>query len=160
MKNIFPQKFISRSVWVVTWLNQQDFHTFERKYWKMSSESLSTVSSILSSIETEFDESRTLNDDLVNKLFDELMKFENGAAAVKEFTWLFGIGEKERHMVEAKECRKVFLIDFKTCRKFLNKFTAQQDWNASLDQRKFNWWLTRRNMKKKRNIIQKTVEKT
>jgi hypothetical protein len=93
----------------------------------MSSESFSSASEILNSIESEFEVSRTLNDDLVKKFFDELMKFENGEAAVKEFTWLFGIGEKERHQVDSKECLKFFLIDFKTSRKFLNKFMAQQD---------------------------------
>jgi hypothetical protein len=93
----------------------------------MSAESISSASTVFTSIETDFEDSRILNDDLVKKFFDELMKFKNGSAAVKEFTWLFGIGENERHIVESKECRKVYLVDFKTCRKFLNKFLSQQD---------------------------------
>ena len=91
----------------------------------MSSEFFSSASTILTSIETEFDESRILNEDLVKKFFDELSKFENGASAIKEFTWLFGIGENERHMVDSKECLKKFLVDFKTCRKFLSQFAKQ-----------------------------------
>lgn len=93
----------------------------------MSSENFSSASSILTTIETEFDESRTLNDALVKTFFDELLKLENGSEAVKELSWLFGLGESERHIVDSKECRKVFLIDFKTCRKYLSKFITQQD---------------------------------
>jgi hypothetical protein len=97
---------------------------------KMSSESILTVSSILASIENDFEIDRTLKEEAVKKFFDELMKFENGQAAVKEFSWLFGIGENASHTVannegEKKECRKVFLVDFKQCRKVLSKFTSQ-----------------------------------
>lgn len=68
-----------------------------------------------------------MSDELIQKFFDELRKFENGSFAVKEFTWLFGVGEADRHLVESKECRKVFLIDFKKSRKFLYHFMMSQD---------------------------------
>lgn len=93
----------------------------------MSSENTLGASSHLNSIEADFESSRALNDELIEKFFAELMKFENGSSAIKEFTWMFGLGEKDRHIVESKECRKVFLIDFKQCRKYLNKFLASQD---------------------------------
>lgn len=93
----------------------------------MSSENTSTIFTIFTSIEAEFEKSRSLNDELIKSFFEELMKFENGGDAVKEFTWFFGIGEQERHIVESKECRKVYLIDFRKCQKFLNNFIAKQD---------------------------------
>lgn len=92
----------------------------------MSSENWSSVSTLLNQIEDEFERDRTLNDGLVNQFFETLKKMENGDFAVKEFTWLFGFGEKSHHIVEDKECRKVYLIDFKRCRKFLNVFMTQQ----------------------------------
>lgn len=94
---------------------------------EMTSENFSSASSIFNSIEAEFEASRNLNVELVKNFFDELMKFENGEAAVKEFTWQFGIGEETRHIVEDKECRKVYLVDFKKCRKYLDNFLSQQD---------------------------------
>ena len=93
----------------------------------MSSDSFTSASTIFDAIEADFESSRTLNNELVVKFFDELQKFENGSAAIKEFTWLLGVGEADRHTVEAKECKKVYLIDFKKCRKFLNIFMTQQD---------------------------------
>lgn len=103
----------------------------------MSSENISCASSHLALLESEYDTSRTLNEELLAKFFEELQKFENGAEAIKQFTWMLGLGEQTRHMVEktnmeqniveSKECRKVFLVDFKQCRKFLNNFLAQQD---------------------------------
>lgn len=92
----------------------------------MSSENFSCALSILNSIEAVYDTSRGLNDELVAKFFDELMKLENGSAAVKEFTWLFGIGEEKRHVVESRECWKVYLIDFNHCRKYLHNFLTNQ----------------------------------
>lgn len=98
----------------------------------MSSENTSVVHTLLTSIETDYESSRVLNDDLVKNFFDALLNFENGSEAVKQFVWFFGMGEKSRHMVESndgsKECRKVFLIDFKQSRKYLHSFVAQQDW--------------------------------
>lgn len=99
---------------------------------KMSSENTSHVFTLLDSIEADFEANRLLKADVLAKFFEELMKFENGAAAVKEFTWLFGVGETQNHMVEnddgeSKECRKFFLIDFKKSRKFLNNFMTEQD---------------------------------
>lgn len=99
----------------------------------MSSENTLCISSHLNSIETDFESTRVLNDELIKNFFAELMKFENGSSAIKELTWMFGLGEKDRHIVEhsshsSKECRKVFLIDFKQCRKYLNKFLSSQDW--------------------------------
>lgn len=97
----------------------------------MSSENISCASSVLTSLESEYEVSKTLNEELLNKLFEELNKFENGSTAIKEFTWMFGLGEETRHQVEnlgeSKECRKVFLVDFKQCRRFLNNFLIQQD---------------------------------
>lgn len=98
----------------------------------MSSENTSHVFTLLDSIEADFEAKRLLKADVIAKFFEELMKFENGAVAVKEFTWLFGVGETQNHMVEnddgeSKECRKVFLIDFKKSRKFLNNFMTEQD---------------------------------
>ena len=93
----------------------------------MSSENISSASTVFSAIESDFETSHKINDDLVLKLFEELMKFDNGADAVKEFTWRFAVGEKDHHVVESKECRKVFLIDFKKCKKFLENFLAHQD---------------------------------
>lgn len=85
------------------------------------------LTSILNSIEKEYDPSRGLNSDLLAKFFEELAKLENGDAAVKEFTWLFGIGEEKRHVVESKECWKVYLVDFNHCRKYLNNFLTDHD---------------------------------
>lgn len=93
----------------------------------MSSEHFLSASSIFNSLETEFEASHVLNAELVAKFFDELSKLENGIVAVKELTWLFGIGEEKRHLIDDKECRKVYLIDFKHCRKYLNSFLNQQD---------------------------------
>lgn len=93
----------------------------------MSSESFSSVSAILSSIESDFEVSKSLNQELVKSLFEELRKLENGESAVKEFSWLFGLGESERHQVDSKECILNYLVDFKTCRKYLSRFMAQQD---------------------------------
>ena len=93
----------------------------------MSSDNFLCASSVLNSIEMEYDSSRALNEELIAKFFEELLKLENGSEAVKQFTWLFGIGEEKRHVVESKECLKVFLIDFKHCRKYLNNFLTNQD---------------------------------
>lgn len=98
----------------------------QRENLKMNTEKTSELSKIFTLIESEYESSRTMSDDNVQQFFDEIMKFDNGSSALKEFTWLFGIGEKDRHIVEAKECRKVYLIDFKKCRKFLNTFIAEQ----------------------------------
>ncbi|CRL03924.1 CLUMA_CG017045, isoform A [Clunio marinus] len=93
----------------------------------MASESFATVTNLLSSIETEYEASRELNQEQIEKLFEELKKFENWQHAIKEFTWMFGLGEEQRHIVEKKECRKVYLVDFKACHKFLNNFISCQD---------------------------------
>lgn len=81
---------------------------------------MSEVQEILKSIESEFNENRALNKKLIEKLFDELKKFSNGGNAIKELSWWFCIGEDERHVVDSKECKKVFIIDFKKCWKVLN----------------------------------------
>lgn len=94
----------------------------------MSSENCNTASTLFDSIEADFEKNRVLSDELIQEFFDELRKFENGSFAVNEFTWLFGIGETNRHLVESKECRKVFLIDFKKSRKYLYHFIMSQDW--------------------------------
>lgn len=93
----------------------------------MSSENFLYASSLLNSIETEFDLSRGLNEELVAKFFEELLKLENGCTAVKEFTWLFGLGEEKTHIVESKACWKVYMVDFRQCRKYLNQFLTSQD---------------------------------
>jgi hypothetical protein len=92
----------------------------------MSSESPSGASKLFGEIEAKFETTKVLDYDLVDSFIAELKKLENGHAAVKEFSWLFGLGEKDHHTVESKECRKVFLIDFKKCRKFLNNFITQK----------------------------------
>lgn len=102
----------------------------------MSSDNFNSASTLLNQIEEEFERDRTLNDDLVSQFFETLKKMENGDFAIKEFTWLFGFGEKSHHIVEDKECRKVYLIDFKRCRKFLNVFMTQQDWAVETKDRK------------------------
>lgn len=128
MKKYFPKNY-SRGQFEFwrSWVDKTSRYHRQLKILKMSSENISSVSTFLSSIETDYEESRTLNNDMVKKFFEELLKLENGTAAVKEFTWLFGIGENERHIVESKECRKVYLVDFKTCRKYLSKFLTEQD---------------------------------
>lgn len=126
----------------------------------MSSESTSCVSSHLNSIEADFESSRALNDDLVEKFFAELMKFENGSSAIKEFTWMFGLGENDRHIVESKECRKVYLIDFNQCRKFLNKFISSQDWKLIAVESGYNKALKRHSNEKRWEADERTqIEK-
>lgn len=85
-------------------------------------ENYTLICEIFKLIEKEFEDTKTLNRKSVQSFFEELKKLDNGELAIKEFTWLFGINESERHFVESKECRKVFLIDFKKCRKLLEKF--------------------------------------
>src|SRR5690349_12091588 len=118
MKSVFPLKGFSVSLLCTA---------AEPISITMSSENISCASSILASLESDYEANRSLNDELLSKFFEELQKFENGSSAIKEFTWMFGLGEQERHIVEEKECRKVFLVDFKQCRKFLNLFITQQD---------------------------------
>ncbi|KAG5667443.1 hypothetical protein PVAND_015423 [Polypedilum vanderplanki] len=77
---------------------------------------------ILSKLEKQFNDDKTLNMQLVTTLFSELKKYQNGNDAIQEFRWLFGLGEEEIHMVDSKECRKVFLINFKTCARYLQTF--------------------------------------
>lgn len=78
---------------------------------------------ILTKMEKEFnDNDKVLKLELVDSLFAELKKYQNGSDAVKEFRWMLGIGEDEIHVVDSKECRKVFLINFKMCARYLQTF--------------------------------------
>lgn len=77
---------------------------------------------ILAEIEKKFIDEKELDMKSVNLLFSELKKYQNGEEAIKEFKWIFGMGEEEFHMVDSKECRKVYLINFKVCGKFLQNF--------------------------------------
>lgn len=77
---------------------------------------------ILTAIEKKFNEDKELDLSLVNSLFNELKKYQNGSDAIKEFKWIFGIGEELIHTVDSKECRKVFLINFKKCASYLQEF--------------------------------------
>jgi hypothetical protein len=77
---------------------------------------------ILSEIEKKFNDEKELDMKSVDLLFHELKKYQNGEKAIKEFKWIFGLGEEEFHVVDAKECRKVFLINFKKCGRFLQSF--------------------------------------
>lgn len=86
----------------------------------------SQIYELFKSIEKEYEDTKTLNRKSIDEFFGELRKVENGETAVKEFTWLLGIDESERHIVESKECRKVFLIDFRKCLRFLDKFMSSQ----------------------------------
>lgn len=82
------------------------------------------VVKIFDEIESAYNTTKELDDGLVERFIAELKKFENGPAAVKEFSWLFGLGEADHHIVASKECKKIFLVDFRLCRKFLNKFLS------------------------------------
>lgn len=77
---------------------------------------------ILEEIEKKFNDEKELDMKAVNLLFDELKKYQNGEKAIQEFKWIFGLGEEEFHVVDSKECRKVFLINFKKCARFLQTF--------------------------------------
>lgn len=77
---------------------------------------------ILTEIEKIFNNDRELDMKLVSVFFDELKKYQNGQEAIKEFRWLFGIGEESIHIVDSKECRKVYLVNFKTCARYLQTF--------------------------------------
>jgi hypothetical protein len=80
---------------------------------------------ILGNLEKNYGDDKSLDLKLVNALFDELRKYQNGQTAVQEFMWLFGMGEESVHMVDSKECRKVFLVNFKTCAKYLQTFLLE-----------------------------------
>lgn len=95
--------------------------------------SVSIISEMFKSIEKEYEGSKTLNRKLIGELFDELKKLNNGEAAIKEFTWLFGIDESEKHFVESKECRQYFLVDFKKCWRYFDKFIKSQKWERRRD---------------------------
>ena len=77
---------------------------------------------ILEQIEKHFNIEKELDMNLVKIFFDELKKYQNGQDAIKEYRWLFGLGEESIHMVDSKECRKVYLVNFKTCSKYLQTF--------------------------------------
>lgn len=77
---------------------------------------------ILSEIEKQYNEDKMLNPELVKVFFDELKKYQAGQDAINEFQWLFGLGEEKTHMVDSKECRKVFLVNFKICSRYLQTF--------------------------------------
>lgn len=85
----------------------------------MNDEKSIRVEEIFKSIETKFNDNKNLDRELIEKLFEELKKFSNGEKIIKEISWLFGIGEEERHIVESKECLKVFRVDFKKCWKLI-----------------------------------------
>lgn len=77
---------------------------------------------ILEEIEKKFNDEKELDMKGVNLLFGELKKYQNGENTIKEFKWIFGLGEEEFHVVDSKECRKVFLINFKKCASILQSF--------------------------------------
>lgn len=77
---------------------------------------------ILTAIEEKFNDNKELDLTQVAQLFDELKKYQNGQAAIDEFKWIFGIGEDLRHTVDERECRKVFLINFRKCAIYLQNF--------------------------------------
>lgn len=108
-------------------LRRKRLFIFICKIFRMTKqEKLKLISEIFNSIENEYEESKSLNKSLVQKFFDELKKFDNSDSAIREFTWLFGIDESERHFVESKECRKIVLVDLKKCRKLVYKFIKSQ----------------------------------
>lgn len=77
---------------------------------------------ILTAIEQKFNDDKALDMTQVAQLFDELKKYQNGQEAIKEFMWIFGIGEDLMHTVDERECRKVFLINFRKCANYLQNF--------------------------------------
>lgn len=89
-------------------------------------EKFKQICEVFRTIEKEYEDTKALNRKSIDEFFVELRKLENGEAAVKEFTWHFGLDESETHLVESKECRKVFLIDFRKCWRFLNNFMNAQ----------------------------------
>lgn len=87
---------------------------------------MNTLLNLFSLIESNFETSRSLNNELVDNFFKELKKNDTqNSAVVKELIFLFGIGENDYHIVDSKECRKIFLVDFKKCRKLLENFVNQ-----------------------------------
>lgn len=85
-------------------------------------EILRPLPQILDEIERKFTNEKEFDYKSVDLLFSELKKYQNGDKAIQEFKWMFGMGEEEFHVVDSKECRKVYLINFKKCARFLQTF--------------------------------------